>query len=65
MCKIEERQFEKHPIGQKVTGKMVTDYQLRGRRLTITLEDGNVLSVTAAGTPLTVSLEGPGGIWQE
>ena len=64
-CGTAERSYKKHPIGQKVTGKKVIDYQLRGRRLTITLDDGNILSVVAAGTPLTISLEGSQGIWQE
>ena len=64
-CGMEERHYEKHPIGQAVTGKTVVNFQLRGRRLTIALEDGNILTVSAAGTPLTISLEGPGGILQE
>ena len=62
----DERPFEeRHPIGQTVTGKVIKDFQLRGRRLTITLEDGNVLSVSAKGIPLTIMLEGPAGIMQE
>ena len=58
-------EFEKHPIGQAVMGGVIKDFQLRGRRLTISLEDGNVLSVTAKGTPLSLSLEGPDRIIQE
>jgi hypothetical protein len=54
-----------HPIGQAVEGKVVTDFQLRGRVLTLTLEDGNILSVSAAGRPLSIRLEGPTGITQE
>jgi len=66
VCQIELRnEFEKHPIGQTVTGKRVTDFQLRGRRLTITLEDGHVLTISAAGRPLTIRLEGPSGLLQE
>ena len=63
-CEAEDG-FEKHPIGQAVTGKKVTGFQLRGRRLTIMLDDGHVLSVSAAGKPLTLRLEGPTGILQE
>lgn len=59
------KEFEKHPIGKTVIGKKVERFELRGRRLTITLDDGNVLSVYAAGRPLTLRLEGPGGIVQE
>ena len=57
--------FEKHAIGQAVLNKTVVDFQLRGRRLTITLDDGNILSVSAPGKPLNLSLEGPGGMMQE
>lgn len=65
VCGSEERQYEKHPIGQAVMGKVIADFQLRGRRLTLTLEDGSILTVSAAGKPLTIGLEGPGGILQE
>lgn len=64
-CQKEEQHYEKHPIGQAVIGGVIKGFQLRGRRLTITLEDGNVLSVSAAGKPLSLQLEGPGGIVQE
>ena len=60
-----EAPFEKHPIGQAVIDGVIKGFQLRGRRLTITLEDGNILSVSAAGTPLSLSLRGPDGILQE
>ena len=62
-----EREFERHPIGQAVAGAVVKQdgFQLRGRRLTISFEDGNVLSVSAAGKPLTINLTGPAGIMQE
>jgi len=62
-----DREFEKHPIGQAVAGAVIKQdgFQLRGRRLTILFEDGNVLSVSAKGTPLTIQLQGPGGIMQE
>lgn len=62
VCEVE---YENHPIGQAVVGNVVKDFQLRGRRLTITLEDGNILSVSAAGKPLSIRLEGPTGILQE
>jgi len=61
------REFDKHPIGRQVAGAVVKQdgFQLRGRVLTISFEDGNVLSVSAAGRPLTISLNGPAGIMQE
>lgn len=65
ICNSESKPFDKHPIGQAVKGKVIADFQLRGRCLTITLEDGNVLSVSAAGKPLSIALEGPAGIIQE
>ena len=66
VCNGHEEQ-EKHPIGQAVSGATVKEngFQLRGRRLTIMFEDGNVLTVSAAGKPLTIRLEGPAGIMQE
>ena len=60
-----ERQYEKRPIGQAVIGEVVKNFQLRGRCLTITLGNGSVLSVSATGRPLNISLEGSGMILQE
>ena len=64
-CTVAEKPFEKHPIGQAVINKRVTDFQLKGRVLTIYLEGGNVLSVSAAGKPLSMQMSGPRGFVQE
>ncbi len=58
-------EYQKHPIGQAMQDQRIVEFQLRGRVLTIKVEDGHTLSVSAAGKPLTLRLEGPGGILQE
>uniref|UniRef100_A0A6M3JA28 Uncharacterized protein n=2 Tax=viral metagenome TaxID=1070528 RepID=A0A6M3JA28_9ZZZZ len=60
------RSYDRHPIGQAVTGAVIKRFELRGRQLTITMEDDNVLTVVAGGRPLTIRLEGPEvGVLQE
>lgn len=58
-------QYPKHPIGQAVTGRQIKDFQLRGRRLTLVLDDGSELGVSAAGKPLSIQLKSGNGVIQE
>jgi len=103
-----ESEFEKHPIGQTVSGAVIKSFdvdgryvhiffedenqlivsasrpmtvnyradlvgetvidngfQLRRKVLTLSFESGNVLTISAAGNPLTIRLEGPTGVMQE
>ena len=64
-CSPPVRQYVNHAIGKAVTGKMVTRFELRGHRLTLTLDDGNVLSVSSPRRALNLQLAGPAGIMQE
>ena len=56
---------DKRPIGQEVTGRVVEDFQLRDRRLTIRLDGKAVLEVEAGGRPLRLRLILPGKILEE
>lgn len=57
--------FVNHPIGEAVKGRTIVTFQLRGRVLTLKLDDGQELTVSAAGRPLSISMQGPKGILQE
>ena len=58
-------QFHDHAIGAAMLGRTITDYQLRGRVLTLTLDNGNVYQVSAPGRPLNVQLTTKTGMLQE
>jgi hypothetical protein len=57
--------YPQHPIGQAVTGQTVVKYQLRGRQLPLYFDGGGCLSVSAAGTPLSIIYNNKEGAIQE
>lgn len=56
---------EKKPIGESVEGRVLEEFRLGDRRLTMKFDGGVILEVSAPGRPLELRLITSDGIYEE